>query len=164
MCFQWLIGYCRFLQVSAPSMGQNLHRRKCVFSRHPEPFFMQGGVFALFAPYPAVDIYKERLQEIQKRLFTIYNYIYMYECNMQSPVNQPNDFCFVKTRAQNGAKSAKTPFLPANRLQTPLFSSLFGGEVSAPSPCKNLQKPAITPSASFSLYTKRRAAACAPVR
>ena len=27
----------------------------------------------------------------------------------QFPVNQPDDPCFVKTRAQNGAKSAKTP-------------------------------------------------------
>ena len=80
----------------------------------PGLFFMQEGVFALFAPYPAVDIYKARIQEIQKRLFTIYNYIYMYECNMQSPVNQPDDSCFVKTRAQNGAKSAETLFCLRN--------------------------------------------------
>lgn len=54
----------------------------------------------------------------------------MYECTMQlpaipmhfqaiamqSPVNQPDDPCFVKTRAQNGAKSAKT----CRNLQNPL--------------------------------------------
>ena len=99
-----------------------------MFSRRDGPFFMQRGVFALFAPYPAVDIYKASIQEIQKRLFTIYNYIYMYECTMQlpaipmhfqaiamqSPVNQPDDPCFVKTRAQNGAKSAKTLFCLRN--------------------------------------------------
>ena len=52
----------------------------------------------------------------------------MYECTMQLhaismqlqaiarqfPVNQPDDSCFVKTRAQNGAKSAETLFCLRN--------------------------------------------------
>ena len=66
----------------------------------------------------------------------------MYECNMQSPVNQPNDSCFVKTRAQNGAKSAKTPFC----LQTgsnPLdFPHFLAGRFLHHRPaktCRNLQ-------------------------